>query len=67
MKNEIIDYLTVKKLEDTNFNEPAPTRLRKAYMLAQSKYASMSEKEKKELFDHICKVRPYRNGTDGGI
>lgn len=57
MESDIIDYLTVKNLEDSNFEAPASVRVRKAWMLARNKYLHMTPSERRELHMYILMKR----------
>lgn len=60
MKGEIIDYLTLKHMEDPNFEAPMMQRVRTAWMLAEKIYASLTEREIKEFSKKIIDERRRR-------
>ena len=53
MKGKIIDYLTVQVLADKTFKTHYAQRIRSAWILAEKKYAKMSDEEKAEILKKI--------------
>ena len=61
MRNEIIDYLTLQHLKDPNFDAPMCQRVRRAWMLAKSRYDGMSAEEKREMYMYISMKKSSRS------
>jgi len=49
MKEKIIDYLTLLKLKDREFQSYPNQRIKSAYILARKAYKLLSNKEKEEI------------------
>ena len=53
MKDEIVNYLTVKLVSDKSFKAPYAQRIRRAWVLAEKKYKTLTAKEKEEIVKKI--------------
>ena len=53
MKDEIVNYLTVKLVSDKSFKAPYAQRIRRAWVLAEKKYETLTAKEKEKILKRI--------------
>jgi hypothetical protein len=53
MKDKIVNYLTVQILSDKTFEVHYAKRIRAAWLLAENKYKTLTEGEKRKIMEEI--------------
>lgn len=53
MRERIINYLIVKRLEDEEFDAHPHQRVKSAYILAKKEYEKLSETDKQQIIEYL--------------